>query len=385
MERRLALIVGVVLLAALGAGYAVASTLKAPVEEMGRIWLGEMKFAETLHATTKGMKYWYQHGIGKYTGVPYEEMFCSKCHATCESCHAVRDSNGNVVDFSVKMAASRDTCFRCHGRQKKAYLLGLENEKYADVHMVGLGVSCTFCHTSRDVHGMHGDFQYMFDKGGVFDTSCEKCHVDGYAPRPYRFIEEHRVHLDDISCSACHSPTVVTCYNCHLSYAYEKYVETGTPVKKAIPIIGWMPLVRDARTGKIVPGNFMVIVWTHNGTEAVRVDIAQFYPHIVVEKGRTCDDCHGIQVAKELLEKGELRLVWVENGTVKHLEGVIPIVEGTKLILQTFTWDEASNSFKPFKEVIVTVGPDVLIEATKALTIKDLEDMAKTPEELQQG
>ncbi|AEM38876.1 hypothetical protein Pyrfu_1008 [Pyrolobus fumarii 1A] len=377
----------IVVLAALVMGVyaASAATLWAPVEEMGSTWLGEMRFADTLHATTKGMKYWYERGIGKYTGIPYEQMFCSKCHATCESCHGVRDSNGNVVDFSVKMASNPDTCFACHGRQKKAYLLGKSNPELADVHMLGLGVSCTFCHSSVEVHGMHGDFQYMFDKGGVFDVSCEKCHIYGYAPRPYRFIEEHRVHLDDIACSACHSPTVVTCYNCHLSYSYEKYVETGVPVKKAIPIIGWLPLVRDQRTGKIVPGNFMVVVWTHNGTEAVRVDIAQFFPHIVDERGRTCNDCHGIEAAKQLLESGELRLVWVENGQVKHMNGVIPIVEGTKLVFQTFVWDEASNSFKPFKEVVVTVGPDTLIEATSGLTMEDLEKMAKSPEELQSG
>jgi len=164
-----------------GVAYSIAPMMapRKPVEEMGGVWLGEMRFAATLHATTKGMKYWYLHGIGKLTGVPYERMFCWKCRATCESCHGVRDANGNVIDFSVKKASRIETCLQCHGRRKKAYMLGKENPELADVHIHGLGVSCTFCHTSLGVHGMHGDFRYMFDKGGVFNTSCESCHLRG--------------------------------------------------------------------------------------------------------------------------------------------------------------------------------------------------------------
>jgi len=102
----------------------------------------------------------------------------------------------------------------------------------------------------------------------------------------------------------------------------------------------------------------------------------------VVEKGRTCKDCHSIPAAKTLLEKGSLRLVWVENGQVKHLIGVIPIVNGTTLIMQTFVWNETLQKFQPFEPVKVEVRHGVMIENTLPLTLKDLQKMAKTPEEL---
>ena len=357
--------------------YAVEERLK-PVEKEAREWLGMMKFAETLHATTKGMKYWYECcGMGKYVGVPYEALFCKKCHATCESCHAVKDANGNVVDFSLSVAKDRNTCLKCHGRQAKAIALGQKNPEWADVHLIGLGVNCVYCHSSKEVHGMHGEFNYMFEGKGIFEVSCEKCHIEKHiGPPVIKTIPEHKQHLDDISCSACHSPTTVTCYNCHLSYAYETYKLRGKPAKKAIPIAGWLFLVKDKRTGKIVPGNIMVLVWTGKDVEAVRVDIAQMFPHIVTTKARHCEDCHATANVKELLEKRELRLVWIENGEVKHLTGIIPIVEGTKLVLQTFAWNPEAGKFKPYKVVTVDVE-DTLIENTAALTWEELEKLAK--------
>jgi len=355
--------------------YAVEEQLK-PVEDQAREWLGSMKFAESLHATTKGMKYWYERGIGKQIGLPYEALFCKRCHATCESCHGVRDANGNIVDFSLSTAKDRNTCLRCHGRQAKAIALGQKSSEWADVHLIGLGVNCVYCHSSKEVHGMHGNFDYMFEGKGVFEVSCEKCHIEKHiGPVMLKTIPEHKQHLNDISCSACHSPTTITCYNCHFSYTYETYKQ-GKPVKKVIPITGWMPLVKDKRTGKIVPGDIMVLVWTGKNVEAIRVDIAQMFPHIVTSTARHCEDCHATVNVKELLEKRELRLVWVENGEVKHLSGIIPIVEGTKLVLQTFTWDPQAGKFKPYKVVTINVD-DALIENTAALTWKELEELAK--------
>lgn len=377
VHHRTAFIVIVVLVLASLAplAYAVEEQLK-PIEEQAKEWLGSMKFAKSLHATVKGMKYWYERGIGKQIGIPFEALFCKRCHATCESCHGVRDAKGNIIDFSVWVAKDRKTCLRCHGRQAKAIALGKKNPEWADVHLIGLGVNCVYCHSSKEVHGMYGDFKYMFDGKGVFEVRCEKCHVERLiGPPVLETIPEHRQHLDDISCSACHAPTTITCYNCHFSYAYETYKRTGKPVPKAIPITGWILLVKDKRTGKIVPGNLMVVVWTGEEVEAVRVDITQMFPHIVTGTARHCEDCHATVNVKELLEKHELRLVWVENGEVKHLSGVIPIVEGTRLVLQTFAWDPQAGKFKPYKIVTVRVD-ETLIENTAALTWEELEELA---------
>ncbi len=384
LSRRIAILAAIVAVATAAGLLASAQLIiNKPVEMMGHVWLGQMRFAESLHATTKGMKYWYMRGMYKVTHIPYEKLFCAKCHATCESCHGVTGPNGKVVDFSVEKAEKLSTCLKCHGRERAVFKVASKNPEFTEIHMMGYGVSCTFCHTSMEVHGMYDDFNYMFDKGGVVKVTCEDCHLHGMAIPPFMTIEEHRVHLKDISCEVCHARTTVTCYSCHLSEAYEKYRrgEKFSPEELAVPIVGWLPIVRDPRTGKIVPANFMVIVWDANGTEAVHVDIAKHFPHFVNPEGLTCKDCHGIQAAKTLLEKGVLRITWYENGTLYHIRGIIPIVNGTKLELTTVI-RMPDGSLKPFKTVIIDVNSH-LIENTLPLSLKDLKYLAKSPEELE--
>jgi hypothetical protein len=303
----------------------IALVVRAQEEPLYRIsaeTLAEMQFHTTFHATTKGMKYWYERGLGNKTGVPYEKLFCVECHVRklpsglelkgCETCHAVV-KNGRVVDFSVKEADKTETCLACHGRERLAFKLASLGKVPGDVHMMGIGYTCSSCHNSTEVHAM-GDHRVMRE---ALKRDCTDCHLRGYAPYPFGVIPEHRVHMKDLHCMACHVPTVITCYNCHFDIAYKSFTTLHKVIKKAHPIVGWLLLVNDTKYSKIHAANMMVVVWKEKNT--YQIDITPQFPHLVVEEGRHCSDCHGTKISKEIAEKHEIAITWW-NSTTNSLQ-----------------------------------------------------------------
>ena len=360
---------------------AITAAQNDPLIQISGQSLSEMQFVSTLHATTKGMRYWYERGLGNKTGVPYENLFCVKCHVKklpdgtvlkgCETCHAeVKD--GKVVDFSVDVASRTETCLGCHGREAKAIALGKKGVIPSDVHLAGIGYTCSSCHDSKEVHAM-GDYKTMRE---ALKRDCKDCHMDGYAPYPFSFIPEHRKHLTDLHCTACHVPTVVTCYNCHFDIAYKSYTTLHKVIKKAYPIVGWVLLVNDTKFNQIHSANMMVVVWKEKNT--YQIDIAPQFPHIVVEEGKHCNDCHGTPVTKEMAEKREVTLTWwnSKEGKLEWAKGVIPIVEGVKYKFQLVVFDEKTGKWQPWKTV--TIDPEkALINGGKPISAKYLKDLAK--------
>ena len=70
-----------------------------------------------------------------------------------------------------------------------------------------------------------------------------------------------------------------------------------------------------------------------------------------MKQGRQCGDCHATEIVK-LIQKGELNMIWLENGNVKHLKGVIPVVEGVHYdsVYQNYKdgkWIPIENPDKP--------------------------------------
>ena len=368
---------------------AAARTVLAQEDPLIKISAGnlsEMQFVSTLHATTKGMRHWYMHGLGAKTGVPYEKLFCVECHVRklpsgmvlrgCETCHAVV-KDGRVVDFSVDVADKSETCLACHGREALAIKLAKKGIIPGDVHMLGVGMTCASCHSSKEVHAM-GDYQTMRQ---AVKKDCKDCHMKGYAPYPLGFIPEHRQHLRDLHCTACHVPTVVTCYSCHFDIAYKSYTTLHKVIKKAYPVVGWVLLVNDTKYNQIHAGNMMVVVWKEKNT--YQVDIAPQFPHIVVEKGRTCKDCHGTPVTKEIAEKKEVTLTWwnPKEGKLEWVKGAIPIVEGVKYKLQLVTFNEKTGKWEPYK--VITVDPaKALINGGVPIKAKYIPKLAASPKEL---
>ncbi len=352
---------------------ATAGVKIIPVESLAREWLGSMSFSGSLHATTYGMKYWYEHGAGKITGIPYEQLFCKHCHATCETCHAETEGD-KIVDYTSSKARSTSTCFKCHGRQKLASkLIGVYSSFYGEAHEFEIKHNCLFCHTSREVHAPV-QAKTMFD---VLQSNCEYCHTKtGLGPYPYDVVPEHRQHLHNIACITCHSRTTVTCYCCHLDKAYESYAKTGKVQKKFKLVTGWLFLARDKRTGKIVPADFMLVKWG----DKVRVDFAQMFSHIIVGKGLTCKECHN----KELLEKfkpgSTVKIAWTEGGDLEALKGVIPLVEGVRFEMPIISINP-DGSVKAEKYITVTISLENMIAYTEPLSAKDLEKMLKASSE----
>jgi hypothetical protein len=55
-----------------------------------------------------------------------------------------------------------------------------------------------------------------------------------------------------------------------------------------------------------------------------------FAPHMshsIMKEGRKCDGCHGTKIIKDV-QSGKVKLTWLEEGKVKNLKGVIPVVKG---------------------------------------------------------
>ncbi len=308
-------------------------------------------------------------------------MFCVKCHARklpsgtvlngCETCHA-KVENGKVVDFSLDVARKTETCLACHGRERKAVMLAKAGIVPGDVHMLGIGFTCSSCHDSKEVHAI-GNYRTMKE---AVKRDCTDCHEKGWAPRPFMVIPEHRQHLQDLHCSACHVPTVITCYNCHFDIAYKSFKETGKVVKKAYPIVGWVLLVNDTKYNKIHAVNMMVVVWKEKN--AIQVDIAPQFPHIVVGEGKTCKDCHGTRVTKEIAEKGQVNLTWwnPETGKLEWIKGVVPIVQGVKYTIQTLVYNTTTGKWVPYKKVTF-LPSQVLIEGGKPISSRYIKALAE--------
>ena len=68
--------------------------------------------ATSLHATARGMQWWYErpNGLGTLVKVPYENTGCGQCHTKgCADCHSDSAGAGAVDQPGV--------CLDCHGRQ----------------------------------------------------------------------------------------------------------------------------------------------------------------------------------------------------------------------------------------------------------------------------
>ncbi|MEM4036113.1 MAG: hypothetical protein QXU97_05865 [Fervidicoccaceae archaeon] len=107
-------------------------------------------------------------------------------------------------------------------RRERMALALMTRSNIVDPHF-SRNMTCLDCHSASEVHGvkfkLDGSPYISFWEPGFFDASCEKCHVEGTAPRPPQNVAEHQVHvyaLRNVACEARHTATVQTCYSCHL-------------------------------------------------------------------------------------------------------------------------------------------------------------------------
>lgn len=292
-----------------------------PIEEISN------QFATALHATGRGMAYWYeaeQGGFEIQTGIPYENLSCAGCHtpARCDNCHST---------VPGQITVTQATCLGCHGRQQAEIL-----KQLPDVHR-DAGMTCLDCHSLKELHGDGTAYVSMFEEGAR-DVRCETCH-ESISATP-----SHQQHGDDIACASCHMESSVTCVNCH--FAAE--VEEGR--KQAFAqVSGWQMLGNF--DGKVHPMNFQSVEF---GDETF-VAYGPYVGHSISPSPRDCGDCHGNFNARTYLQDGELKLVeWnaAENRLVP-MQGVIPIPPdyATTLIHDFATFENGSWRF-------LETGPD---------------------------
>jgi hypothetical protein len=303
----------------------------------------EETFPTSLHGARPGKAFWYSAdngGFEKWTGVPIDGLGCAQCHGAvnadgesyaepytpgCVDCHASADNS-----------VSQDQCFTCHGRQ------ATEAKKLAlpDVHR-DAGMVCWDCHGGEDMHGDGVAYPSMLADGAI-KADCADCHDDAELPAGHI---DHDPHNGALHCTACHSSTVISCYNCH----FESQVQAH--VKRAMrPISGFVMLVNRAKDGKVHPATFQSLSFAGHTFAAFGPNT----PHATAKQGRRCAECHlnheggANQAIAQYNSNGDIRFVTFdeETGTIDWIKGVVPIPEDYETTLKmdfvTFGGDPAT-------------------------------------------
>jgi hypothetical protein len=297
--------------------------------DFGTAWAN---FDSSLHATRKGKNYWYgkeNGGFENWTDVPVSELGCAECHGPTDAYGTVYDEGNpypgpSCYDCHGELGAlSVDQCYGCHSRQKtEAVSLAL-----TDVHRDN-GMVCWDCHTADDMHGDGIAYNSMFEPGAAI-ADCENCHSEGNTPGAPQHANEP--HGGKLHCTACHSQTVISCYNCH----FESQLETKIKRHKQ-PITDFVLLVNREKDGKVHPASFQSV--TYNGIAFVA--FGPYTPHTTMNPGRSCTDCHvnfgGTNEAITQYNSGEIKFAtWnSEDSTLSWIKGVVPIPEDYQIKLK---------------------------------------------------
>ncbi len=295
----------------------------------------EPLFSFSLRYTGNGMAYWYDKsngGLEILTGIPYSKLDCKNCHVTsCDACH--RTVINEKPAYSKMYARKQDTCLHCHKREASILQTDISLNQQ-NVHSAK-GMECMDCHTAREIHGDGIEYKSM-KQAGAMDTKCENCHES------ISSSISHKVHREKLDCKACHVRHVISCSNCH----FDTLLKEGKRV--AIPLSGWVFLMNY--NGKVTSANMQTFVVSDNKTFLM---FAPQNSHSIMKEGRRCDECHATEAVKKVKE-GRLSLTWFENGNVKNLKGVIPIVDGV-------TYDSVYQDYKEGKWIPIDNPPSPLI------------------------
>lgn len=309
----------------------------------------EEAFRTSLHATRIGKATWYSRANGGFetlTNIPISELKCMKCHpgtkangapidtATyqpgCDDCHA---SPGAPV--------SDATCLKCHSRQAREIMF------YTDVHR-DKGFRCMSCHTLEDVHGDGKQYASWLEEGAV-KVKCETCHrtVSNNAP--------HRIHNRTVDCLACHTQSVISCYNCH----FQSEVQAG--VKRPHTLIrDYTLLLRRKSTGKVYTGTIMTL----NYNDKTFLALAPYRAHTIAKNARKCEDCHDNATIREYNATGKIVVTRWDSALnrIVNTKGVIPVPPDWQSALQLDLVDYIGNptspTTDPTKWVFLETGAD---------------------------
>lgn len=267
-------------------------------------------YENSLHYTNRGLEFWYskeQGGLERITGIPFSELACTRCHVrSCDTCHK-KNIDGRAA-YSLEPIRSQEVCQNCHNIAPLADFLKKPDDPAADVHFKK-GMQCMDCHTAREVHGDGTAYTSIQDEGAM-DARCENCHEPASLNCPG--LNDHDGRLD---CNACHVRDLPSCYNCHFDSRVKKGQSISLPIKNLLFLIN--------HDGKVTLGNLHTFVYQ----DRTMITFAPSFPHLIMKEGRTCSDCHGTRMLQEM-KTAAFRPIRFENGEVKNVKGIIPVLEG---------------------------------------------------------
>jgi len=309
----------------------------------------EETFQNSLHATRMGKATWYSKANGGFetlTNIPISQLPCQKCHGgtkadgtpidpatyqpDCADCHT---SPGSSV--------SDQTCLKCHARQAR------EMQFYSDVHREK-GFGCMSCHTLEDVHGDGKQYASWLDPGAV-KVKCETCH-----PK-VKSNPAHDIHNRSLDCVACHTKSVVSCYNCH----FQSEVQADRKRPHTL-MRDYLFLLRRKETGKIYTGTIMTL----NYNDKTFLAVAPYRAHTITADALKCEECHDNAAVREYNQTGKIEVAkWDANAKrVVNKKGVIPVPPDWQTAFQLdfvdYIGDVAAPTTDPTKWVFLKTGAD---------------------------
>jgi hypothetical protein len=263
------------------------------------------------------------HGPHDADGKAYAEPYSG---AGCVDCHSAEDN-----------AVSEAQCLGCHGRQATERKV-LEAK---DVH-VEAGMFCWDCHGDEEMHGDGTEYASMLEPGAI-RADCASCHPERDLPAKHAEYDPHQGRLH---CTACHTASVISCYNCHLESQVQAHVKRANR-----PLHDFVMLVNREKDGKVHTASFQSLTYEGNAFVA----FAPYTAHATTKQGRGCADCHVDQPvggANEAIaqynETGAIRFAkWdAERRALDWIHGVVPIPEDyaktLKMEFLTFGGDPAT-------------------------------------------
>lgn len=328
-------------------------------------------FATSLHGTRRGKQTWYSkynEGFEALTGIPIDQLTCLKCHPGTRADGTPIESATYQPDCSdchirVGDRVSQEICLKCHRRQA----LEITTFQYPDVHR-DLGFTCRSCHTKREMHG-DGNIYLSWLEPGAMDVSCETCH------RTIPATTSHHLHRETVDCTACHTQSVISCYNCH----FESEIAAG--IKRPYGVLrNFTLLVRRQGSGKVYPATIMGL--TYQGKSFIA--IAPYRAHNIVARGRSCGECHANAAIAEYARTGQITVTRWDEQQKKLIgpSGVIPVPPDWQQALRfdfvDYTGDPKAATTDPTKWVFLKSGADKLqMLYASPLTREQIEKLAR--------
>ncbi len=313
-------------------------------------------YEKSLHYTNKGLEHWYskeQGGLERLTGIAFSELDCQRCHVrSCDTCHK-KEANGKLA-YSLEPAQSQEVCQNCHGIQTLEDVKKYEKGYTLDIHFKS-GMNCMDCHSAREVHGDGKAYNSLQDPGAL-DTKCKNCH-DSLST-----IASHVVHEGKLDCNSCHVREVSSCYNCHFDTRVEENKSVSLPLKNILFLVN--------HEGKVTLANFHTFVYQNKGM----IVFAPSFSHFVMKEGRKCEECHDTQIVKDI-KMDKFKPVVFEEGQLKNVNGIIPVLENLK-------WDLVFLNYKEGKWIPIEHSIEPLINYSgycSPLTKEQFNKLEKTP------